>query len=170
MPETPPTFDEIVAYLRRHGAAFSRDALEEQLRQGGAEVATIERAFLTWEDEVLALDKALAVPTAPPPRRPLAWPWSLALAAVSVLITWAWIQQGIAHRDRRSLLLLGRSLIPGFWLAELVLGLVLIKLSPRWSRVLLLAALWHLLLGVAALLLALGFCVWLFAQMARGHH
>lgn len=175
MPETPPPFEEILAYLRRYGSTYSRDSLEQQLRQGGADLATIDRAFLAWEDEILAADQAAALPAAPPPRRPVAWPWSLALAAVSVLIPVLLVGAGTALfkaplRPDVGLVPLARGLAFGLWLGELGLGLVLVRLKPRLARVLLLAALWQLCLVIAAVLLVAGFCVWLFVQMAHGGH
>ena len=169
-PEAPPTFEEILAYLRQHGSAYSRESLEQQLRRAGADFATIDRAFLAWEDEILAADSA-----GPPRRRPWAWPWSLALTAVFVLIFGLLTRAGFGELKSAAdihvgLLLLARRLAVGIWFGELILGLVLIKLSPRLSRILLLAVIWQFLLAVAAVLLVLGFCAWLFVQMAHGGH
>ncbi len=174
MPEPPPTFDEILAYLRQHGSTYSRESIEGQLRHAGADLATIDRAFLAWEDEILAADSADSAASPPrralaSPRRPLAWPWSLALAAVYAAGVVLWIQAGLIRRDP-AMFDQARSLFPAFWLGELILGIVLIRLSPRLSRILLLAVLWEFLLALAALLLVLGFCAWLFVQISHGSH
>jgi hypothetical protein len=168
MSETPPPYEEILAYLRQHGRTYSRESLEQQLRRAGADFATIDRAFLAWEDEVLAV-------YSPPPRRPAAWPWSLALAAVSVLLPGILLKIGIGGlkgptHDDGGLNRLAWQLVFGLWLAEVMIGILLAPFHRRLSRILQLAAFWQVCLAIAGVLLVFGFCVWLFAQMARGGH
>jgi hypothetical protein len=155
MSEPPSADPEVVEYLHRHGANFSLESLREQLVASGVSPEQIDAGFAAWEME------RLSIPS--PPRR--SWPLALGIAMATLALSAAAIGWAVStsNQDAAAVVL---SLFPLLAVAELIVGAVFLRSSPRVGKALLLAPLFALALIVVGLLLAFGVCV---AAMSGRH-